>query len=264
MIEKIVMIGAGNLATQLGLALHEKNIRIQQVFSRTLESAKTLADKLDASHTNELSKLDTDADLYLIAVKDSSIQSILENLPAIDDQLIVHTAGSVPMMVLDGFSANYGVFYPIQTFSKNRKIDFSNIPICIEANHPSNLVKLQELAGKLSGTIRQINSEERKILHLAAVFVNNFVNHFYAIGADLLHDNKMKFDLLIPLIKETALKIETLSPIASQTGPAKRNDQNVIQSHLKMLEDKPEYRKIYSFVSDSIFQLDKKSEHDIF
>lgn len=258
------MIGAGNLATQLGLALHEKNIRIQQVFSRTLESAKALADKLDASHTNELSKLDTDADLYLIAVKDSSIHSILENLPAIDDRLIVHTAGSVPMMVLDGFSANYGVFYPLQTFSKNRKVDLSNVPICIEANHPSNLVKLQELAGKLSGTIRQINSEERKILHLAAVFVNNFVNHFYAIGADLLHDNKMNFDLLIPLIKETALKIETLSPIASQTGPAKRNDQNVIQSHLKMLEDKPEYRKIYSFVSDSIFQLDKKSEHDIF
>lgn len=263
MIEKVVLIGAGNLATQLGLALHEKNIQVKQVYSRTLVSAKTLAEKLNAGHTTDLSKLETDADLYVIAVKDSSIQEILENLPT-EDGLIVHTAGSVPMKILEGFSVNYGVFYPLQTFSKDRKVDFFNIPVCIEANHPSNLVKLQELAGKLSGTVRQINSEERKTLHLAAVFVNNFVNHFYAIGADLLHGKKMGFDLLKPLIKETAAKIENLNPIVSQTGPARRNDQNVIQSHLKLLEDKPEYRKIYSFVSESIFQLSKKSEHDIF
>lgn len=263
MIENVVIIGAGNLATQLGFALHEKNIQVKQVYSRTMGSAKVLAEKLNARPTTDLSKLETDADLYVIAVKDSSIQEILENLPT-KDGLIVHTAGSVPMKILEGFSVNYGVFYPLQTFSKDRKVDFNNIPVCIEANHPSNLVKLQELAGKLSGTVRQINSEERKILHLAAVFVNNFVNHFYAIGADLLQDNKMSFDLLKPLIQETASKIENLNPIVSQTGPARRNDQNVIQSHLKLLEDKPEYRKIYSFVSDSIFQLSKKSEHDIF
>jgi predicted short-subunit dehydrogenase-like oxidoreductase (DUF2520 family) len=263
MIENVVIIGAGNLATQLGLALYEKNIQVKQVYSRTKKSAQALAGKLNASYAADLSKLDTDADLYVIAVKDSAIQEILENLPT-EDGLIVHTAGSVPMKILEGFSVNYGVFYPLQTFSKDRKVDFKTIPVCIEANHPSNLVKLQELAGKLSGTVRQVNSEERKILHLAAVFVNNFVNHFYAIGADLLYDNKMSFDLLKPLIMETASKIETLNPILSQTGPARRNDQNVIQSHLKLLEDKPEYRKIYSFVSDSIFQLSKKSEHDIF
>lgn len=262
MIEKVVIIGAGNLATQLGLALHEKKIQVKQVYSRTIRSAKELAEKLNASYTTDLSKLETDTDLYVIAVKDSSIQEILENLPT-KNGLIVHTAGSVPMKILEGFSVNYGVFYPLQTFSKDRKVDFNNIPVCIEANHPSNLVKLQELAGKLSGTVRQINSEERKILHLAAVFVNNFVNHFYAIGADLLHENKMSFDLLKPLIQETASKIENLNPIVSQTGPARRNDQNVIQSHLKLLEDKPEYRKIYSFVSDSIFQLHQKHEHDL-
>lgn len=264
MIESIVIIGAGNLATQLGLALLEKNISIVQVYSRNVKSAKSLAEKLKADFTTELSKIKTDADLYIIAVKDSAIQEILENLALKSDQTIVHTAGSVPMKVLEGFSQNYGVFYPLQTFSKDRKVDFSDIPICIEASHPSVMVKLQNLAERLSGTVRQINSEERKTLHMAAVFVNNFVNHFYAIGADLLNDKKLSFDLLKPLIRETASKIENLHPLAAQTGPARRNDQNVIQAHLKLLKDKPDYWKIYSFVSESIFELNKKSEHDIF
>ena len=207
--------------------------------------------------------LNTNADLYLIAVKDSAIQEVLENLRLTEDKLIVHTAGSVPMEILEGFSDNYGVFYPLQTFSKTKKVDYSIIPICIEANHPSNLMKLQELAVKLSGTVRQINSEERKTLHLAAVFVNNFVNHFYAMGAEILHDKKLNFDLLKPLIGETAGKIESLHPNKAQTGPAKRNDKNVINAHLKMLEDKPEFQKIYSFVTESIFQFHQKHEHDL-
>jgi len=264
MIEKVVMIGAGNVATQLGLAFKAKNIEIIQVYSRKQESAKALADKLSTDYTTELAALKKDADLYVIAVKDTAIQEILENLTLADNQLIVHTAGSVPMSIMEGFTTNYGVFYPLQTFSKERTVDFSSVPICLEAIHPLVLLKLQELAGKLSGTVRQVDSEERKTLHLAAVFVNNFVNHFYAIGADLLRDKKINFDLLKPLIHETAAKIEHLHPIAAQTGPARRNDENVIQAHLKMLEHKPEYRKIYSFVSESIFQLNKKSEHDIF
>ncbi|MFA5328013.1 MAG: DUF2520 domain-containing protein [Prolixibacteraceae bacterium] len=263
MIENIVLIGAGNLATQLALALHEKNIAIRQIYSRTIESAEELAQKVKAPFTTELSELITDADLYVIAVKDSAIQEVLENLPLDENRLIVHTAGSVDMQVLEDFTQNFGVFYPLQTFSKNRKVDFSSIPICIEANHPWSLVKLQNLAGRLSDTIRQINSDERKILHLAAVFSNNFVNHFYAIGAELLHDRKMSFDLLKPLINETSAKIATLHPREAQTGPAKRNDQSVIQTQLKMLHDQPEYQKIYSFVSDSIFQLHQKHEHDL-
>ncbi len=263
MIENVVIIGAGNLATQLALALHEKNIGIRQIYSRTKESAEELAQKVNAPYTTELSKLDKDADLYVIAVKDSAIQEVLENLQLDENRVIVHTAGSVDMQVFEGFSQNYGVFYPLQTFSKVRKVDFSNIPICIEASHPTILVKLEDLAGRLSGTIRQINSEERKTLHLAAVFANNFVNHFYAIGAELLHEHKMSFDLLKPLIQETAAKIESLRPLEAQTGPAKRNDQTVIQTQLKMLHNQPEYQKIYSFVSESIFQLHQKHEHDL-
>lgn len=263
MIEKVVMIGAGNLATQLGLALARKNIAIRQVYSRKAESAKALAEKLNTAFTNDLGELATDADLYIVAVKDTAISEVLENLSLREDQLVVHTAGSIPMSVFEGFTPNYGVFYPLQTFSKEREVDFSTIPICLEASHPSILMKLQGLAGKLSGTVRQINSEERKTLHLAAVFTNNFVNHLYAIGADLLHTQKLDFELLKPLIRETASKVEEIQPIVAQTGPARRDDQNVIQAHLKMLDNQPDYRKIYSFVSESIFRLHKKAEHDI-
>ena len=263
MIENVVIIGAGNLATQLALSLHEKGIRVKQVYSRKTESASELAGKVNAGFTNDLSQLLLETDLYIIAVKDSAIQEVLENLRLKDDQLIVHTAGSVPMNILEGFSANYGVFYPLQTFSKSRRIDFSDIPICIEANHPFNMLKLEKLGEMLSSSVNQINSEERKTLHLAAVFVNNFVNHLYAVGADILHDKKLDFDLLKPLIRETAEKIVSLHPIDAQTGPAKRNDQNTIQTQLKMLQDKPEFQKIYSFATESIFRLQQKHDHDL-
>jgi predicted short-subunit dehydrogenase-like oxidoreductase (DUF2520 family) len=263
MIENIVLIGAGNLATQLALALVEKGIHVKQVYSRKIESASELAGKVNASFIDDLSQLVPEADLYIIAVKDSAIQEVLENLRLDDDRLIVHTAGSIPMSILEGFSTNYGVFYPLQTFSKNRKVNFSDIPICIEANHPSNMMKLERLGKTLSSSINQINSDERKTLHLAAVFVNNFVNHLYAAGADILHDKKLDFDLLKPLIRETAEKIETLQPIDAQTGPARRNDQNTINAQLKMLQDKPELQKIYSFATESIFQLQQKHDHDL-
>ncbi len=263
MIENVVLIGAGNLATQLALALFEKGIQVKQIYSRTAEAAKTLAEKVNAGFTNDLSQLFTDADLYVVAVKDSAIQEVLENLELNETQLIVHTAGSVPMNILDGFSNNYGVFYPLQTFSKTRKVDFSIIPICIEANHPSNLMRLEYLAEKLSSSVSQVNSDERKSLHLAAVFVNNFANHFYAIGAEILQDKKLDFDLLRPLIHETAEKIKTLHPLEAQTGPAKRNDQSIINAHIKMLNDKPTFQKLYSFVTESILKLQQKHTHDL-
>jgi len=260
MIKDVVIIGAGNLATQLALALVEKGVPVAQVFSRKAESAKELAEKINSEFTTDLSLLKKDADLYIIAVKDSAISEILENLNLDENRLIVHTAGSVPMSILEGFSANYGVFYPLQTFSKNRKVDFSNIPICIEANHPANLLKLEMLGKRLSDSVNQINSAERKALHLAAVFSNNFVNHLYAIGADILHDQKLNFDLLKPLIAETAAKVQKLLPVEAQTGPAKRYDKSIINAQLNMLENRPEYRKIYSFVTESIFQLHQKTQ----
>jgi predicted short-subunit dehydrogenase-like oxidoreductase (DUF2520 family) len=263
MIQNIVLIGAGNLATQLAQVLIEKGLSIKQVYSRTIESAKALAEKVKASYTNDLANLFPDADLYIITVNDSAIQEVLESLKLNEDRLIVHTAGSIPMNILEGFTGNYGVFYPLQTFSKSRKVNFSEIPICIEANHPSNLMKLEEMGKKLSNSVNQINSDERKTLHLAAVFTNNFVNHFYSIGAEILQEKKLNFDLLKPLIHETAEKVQTLRPVEAQTGPAKRNDQSVINAQLKMLQDRPELQKIYSFVTDSIFKHQQKHDHDL-
>jgi len=263
MIKNVVIIGAGNLATQLALTFQKNGILVKQIFSRTAESARELAGKLNCDFTSDLSKLQAEADLYLIAVKDSAIREVLENISLDENRLIVHTAGSVPMNILDGFTRNYGVFYPLQTFSKNREVDFSIIPICIEANHPSNLMKLQELADKLSRSVHQINTDDRKTLHLAAIFANNFVNHFYTIGENLLQEKKLNFDLLKPIILETAAKIETLRPADAQTGPAKRNDQTIINAQLKMLQNKPELQKIYSFVTESIFQVHQKHNHDL-
>jgi predicted short-subunit dehydrogenase-like oxidoreductase (DUF2520 family) len=165
---------------------------------------------------------------------------------------------------LSGSTNNYGVFYPLQTFSKSREISFSDIPICIEANQSSTLLKLQQLAGTLSSSVHPINSEERKTLHLAAVFANNFVNHLYSIGSEILQENNLSFDLLKPLIRETAAKIETLHPLEAQTGPARRNDQGVINAQLKLLQDQPEFQKIYSFVTESIYQIHQKHLNDLF
>jgi len=168
------------------------------------------------------------------------------------------------MNILEGFTNNYGVFYPLQTFSKSRKVAFLDIPICIEASHPSNLPKLEEPGKRLSNAVNQINSGERKTLHLAAVFTNNFVNHLYSIGADILHDKKLNFDLLKPLIRETARKVEILAPIEAQTGPAKKNEQNIIKTQLKNIPDKPEFQKIYNFSTENIFSLKLKNKPYIF
>lgn len=262
MIESVILIGAGNLATQLALALTGKGIQVKQVYSRTIEAAKDLAGKVNADFTNDLSNLMPGDDLYVISVKDSALEKVLMNLPTDQNRLLVHTAGSIPMEVLSRSTNNYGVFYPLQTFSKNRNVDFSGIPICLEARDPSTLLKLQELAQRLSHSVQQINSEERKTLHLAAVFVNNFVNHFYTIGAEILHNKKLDFNLLRPLIHETAQKIESMTPREAQTGPARRNDQSIINDQLIMLRDQPEFQKIYNFVSQSIYNIHQKQPND--
>lgn len=263
MIERVVIIGAGNLATQLALALTAKGILVKQVFSRTLDSARELAQKVNAEFTNDLSCLITDADLYIISVKDSAIQDVLQNLSLDKNKLVAHTAGSISMAVLNGYTNNYGVFYPLQSFSKSRETNFSVIPICIEANNSSSYAVLQELAQKLSKSVQQVDSDQRKTLHLAAVFVNNFVNHLYVIGSEILKDKKLDFNLLKPLILETACKVEFMHPFEAQTGPALRNDQAVIDAQFKQLQEFPEFQKIYSRLTESIYHIHKKQPNEL-
>ncbi|MDE5418904.1 DUF2520 domain-containing protein [Labilibaculum sp. DW002] len=254
MIEKIVIIGAGNLATQLSLALHEKGLGIIQVYSRTIESASELAGKVNAEASNSLQDIKTNADLYILAVSDKALQSVLNGI-SIPKAKLVHTAGSISVDVFKDYTDTFGVFYPLQTFSKNRKVDFSNIPICIEANQEAFAAELFELGRKISSNLHAISSDQRKQLHLAAVFTCNFANHMYSIGQELLAEKNVDFNLLQPLIKETAEKITELDPIAAQTGPAVRFDEDVIKAHEESLNMHPDFQKLYRFVSQSIYKM---------
>ena len=250
-VKKIVMVGAGNLAVHLSLALKNAGYQIIQVFSRTEESAKHLADKLNADWLTALSQLSDKGDLYFLALSDMALQELIGYIGG-GQKFLVHTSGSIPLEILRNRSANYGVFYPVQTFTKTRAVDFSNIPLCIEANNEKNEELLFELGRKLSDRVFRINSRQRLYLHLAAVFASNFTNHMYHISSVILEKEELPPDLLIPLITETASKVRTIHPSKGQTGPAVRNDQNVIKKHLDLLSFSPEMREIYTILSRNI------------
>lgn len=255
---KIVFIGAGNLATRVSLALKEAGEVIVQVYSHTENSARTLGEKIGCSYTTDLKKIYPDADLYIFSVKDSVLPEVIAGIPS-NDALWVHTAGSISREVFAGKQVRYGVFYPLQTFSKEREVDFSVIPFFVEANRRDDAPLLQNLAGKLSKNVRETSLEERRQIHLAAVFACNFTNHMYAIAAELLEKEQLPFDLLIPLIDETAAKIHEMPPLQAQTGPAVRYDRNVIGKHLDMLQNKT-LKTLYTELSQNIHTLHNDKE----
>ena len=251
----IVLIGAGNLATNLGKALYAKGFLIKQVFSRTAESASTLARQLEADYTTSLADIDPYARLYITSLSDEAFASRIDEIVGDRRQgLWVHTAGSLPMNLWQGKVEHYGVFYPMQTFSKQREVDFKNVPIFIEASSTEDATFLQEVAAVLSEQVYEATSEQRKCLHLAAVFTCNFTNHMYALAEELLQHYHLPFEAMLPLIDETARKVHTLSPSVAQTGPAVRNDSHVMEHHLSMLADRPDLQNIYRLLSESIRQ----------
>ena len=252
----IVLLGSGNVATHLAKALFSSGFKIKTIYSRTLESAKELALIVKSDFTNNLLQVPADADLYILALKDEVLESVIQNLK-IEHGIVVHTAGSISINVFKNSFENFGVFYPLQTFSKDRKIDFSNIPVCLESNNKQTENKLSVLANSLTKRVEFIDSEKRKIIHLAAVFASNFSNHMYSIAWKLINEQQLDFDILKPLINETSNKAIENNPVLSQTGPAIRNDRNVIEKHIQMLADYPEYEKIYRFVSESIYKMIK-------
>jgi predicted short-subunit dehydrogenase-like oxidoreductase (DUF2520 family) len=254
--QKVAIIGAGNLATRVALELHNKGVDIVQVYSRTVTSALTLARLLGCNYVTKTEKITTDADIYLISVSDMVMNDLISTVN-FNNKLVAHTAGSIPMEELKKISKNYGVFYPLQTFSKFRDVNFSRIPFCIEANNQSNEATLVELASLISKDIRVISSDQRKQLHLAAVFVSNFTNHMYALANEIIQEKDLPFDILYPLISETASKVKSMTPRAAQTGPAVRNDKNIMQDHLSMLGNKPKFKKLYSVMSESITEYHK-------
>lgn len=251
----IVFVGAGNLATNLAKALYRKGFRIVQIFSRTEESARSLALQVEADYTTDLEELTGDAKLYIVSLKDAAFVELLPQIAeGKEHALLVHTAGSIPMSVWEGHTQRYGVFYPMQTFSKQREVKFDEVPFFIEAKTAEDVALLKAIAATLSDHVYEASSEQRKSLHLAAVFICNFTNHMYALAADLLEKYQLPFNVMLPLIDETARKVHELAPRDAQTGPAVRYDKNVIENHLAMLADLPALQEIYKLMSKSIHE----------
>jgi len=255
-IGKIVLVGAGNVAIHMGLAMKESGLNIVQVYSRTRVSAQALAGNLQTTYTTDLKSIVPDAYLYIIAVSDDAVEDVIRDMDA-REKFVVHTSGSIPMEVFQPFAQNFGVMYPLQTFSKNRKVDFSHIPLCIEANSLKNLELLNSLASKMTSDVRTVSSDQRKVLHLAAVFACNFPNFMYSIAELIMRKTNLDFNLLKPLIIETAEKVQSVSPGEAQTGPAWRGDRKVIEDHLEMLKQVPGIRDLYKQISQEIGQMKK-------
>jgi predicted short-subunit dehydrogenase-like oxidoreductase (DUF2520 family) len=244
---KVIIIGSGNVAQHLIKAFAKsKKIDIVQVFSRQKEAVTHLLDSNNI--TNDLNDL-AEADLYIIAVSDDAIASVSSQLP-FKNRLVVHTSGSVSLDALDKKNRN-GSFYPLQTFSKKADVDFSQIPVFLESENETDFEFLKKVAETVSNKVYKINSEQRKAMHISAVFVNNFVNHMYQIGNEICIENNVPFEVLKPLILETANKVMTLSPKEAQTGPAIRNDKQTIAKHLDFLLDENQ-ATIYKILTQSI------------
>ncbi|WP_440121133.1 Rossmann-like and DUF2520 domain-containing protein [Tenacibaculum sp. Ill] len=249
---KVAIIGGGNVATHLANAFSKTDeVSLVQVYARNIEQVEHL--KEVTSITNSIELL-TKADVYIIAVSDDAIGDVSRKIEQ-KNGLVVHTSGSVAMQSLQN-TGRKGIFYLLQSFSKDKKVDFNKIPFCLEAENEEDLQLLETLAKTIGKKIYRINSEQRKRLHVAAVFVNNFTNHMYKIGADICNEHQVPFEVLLPLIQETAQKITELSPDAAQTGPAKRNDQKTIQDHLALLN--AEQQEIYKLITKSIQQNGKE------
>ena len=250
---KVVLIGSGNVAQHLIKAFAKSaTIDVTQVFSRQKEAVTHLLDSNKI--TDNFNNL-AEADLYIIAVTDDAIATVSSQLP-FENRLVVHTSGSVSLDALDKKNRK-GSFYPLQTFSKKAEVDFSQIPIFLESENESDFELLKNVAEIVSNKVYKINSEQRKALHVSAVFVNNFVNHLYQIGNEICVENNVPFEVLKPLILETANKVMTLSPKEAQTGPAIRDDKQTIASHLDFLLDENQ-KNIYKTLTQSIQNNGKK------
>ena len=248
---KVVILGAGNVATHFFKAFKKaENVEVIQVYNRSEASLEVF--KSNTQTTSDLAKLKK-ADIFLVCVKDDAIEALISKLSHLDG-IVAHSSGSVP---LSTSAKRNAVFYPLQTFSKQTEVNFKEIPICIETSAAEDFPVLKQLAHSISEKVFEISSEQRKKLHLAAVFACNFSNYMYSIAEDLCNQNEVPFEVLSALIKETAQKATLHSPKSVQTGPAKRNDQATIKQHLAQLNN-ADYKEIYKLLTQSIIQQDGK------
>ena len=243
----VVLLGAGNVAYHFYNAFkNAEGVTVMQWYNRTTQNIIKYQNEVDiCKNISELKE----ADIYLIAVSDDAIAKLSSKLP-FTDKLVVHTSGSLNVHELDRKNRR-GVFYPLQTFSKDVEIDFKNVPICLEVIDKSDFKTLKQLAEEIHSPSYRISTEQRQTLHLAAVYVNNFTNQLYRIAHEITDIKNINFDILKPLILETAKKIQNVSPYKAQTGPAKRGDKKTIKKHLKLLEDEM-HKDIYKLLTKAI------------
>ena len=251
---RITLIGSGNVATHLGAALKNAGHYIVQVYSRNIKNAALLAYHLKAEPTDDIKLINPDTDLFIVSVNDDAIDAIAAVL-AIHQKPIVHTSGATSLQVLLKYTYRAGVFYPLQTFSKTKEVNFWNVPLCIEGAYEDLTDELKQLGQTISNKVDVVNSGQRKILHLAAVFACNFPNYLYHAAQQLLAAHELDFNLLRPLITETAEKVQGQLPVRVQTGPAIRNDKNTMDAHLSLLHNNPDLEAIYAMLSQAIIKM---------
>jgi predicted short-subunit dehydrogenase-like oxidoreductase (DUF2520 family) len=252
-IKKVAFVGSGNVTTHLSKVLYQSNIQIIGFYGRNLQTTQFLAQKYHTNYGKPEELKSCEADLIIISVPDNAIEEVLKLIPT-SETLAAHTSGSLSIEALNNVSTRPAVFYPLQTFSKEKEIDFKNIPIMVEAKEEADLLQLEQLAQKISNKVFRINSKQRKKIHIAAVFSSNFTNYLFHIAEDLLKREEVPFDVIQPLIEETTEKIKKLRPYDAQTGPAVRRDLDTIQEHLDDLIDIPEYHEIYKLLSHHIIK----------
>ena len=242
----IVIIGFGNVGQHMARAIYKSpELNLLQVYNRSKIQASNLGD-LDINVTSDFNNLQ-EADVFLLAVKDDAIESLVTKIP-FKNKIVAHTSGSLKLL---DTSQKDAVFYPLQTFSKTKKLNYKVIPFCLEAENDKTYQIIEKIAKNISNKVYSISTKQRQQLHLSAVFVCNFVNHMYAIGEEICESHEIPFEILQTLIEETADKIKKLNPTEAQTGPALRKDQKTINRHLSQLE-KTNYKNIYQELTNSI------------
>ena len=258
---KGVMLGAGNVAWHLAPALEDAGLVIECVYSRQRQHAQQLADRLYGTEIQDhLDFSASEATLFILAVADDAITEVAQQLVLPEEATVVHTSGSQPLTALRRADTPLtGVFYPLQTFSRHRLPDFRTLPICLESDDSDVLLRLTKLAKKISGHVALVNSEERQVLHVAAVLANNFTNHLLHMAETFVEAHHLDFSLLHSLIEETVLKALESSPALAQTGPAARGDQTTIKRHMKQLKAfDPTYAKVYKLLTQHIQEVKAK------
>jgi predicted short-subunit dehydrogenase-like oxidoreductase (DUF2520 family) len=251
--ESVSFIGAGNLAWHLAPALDNVGYAVREVYSQKRKNAIVLADRMYQCEVNEdLDFSESPSRIFIISISDDAIEEITGKLRLPAQSLLVHTSGSKPLSALDKAKGSTGVFYPLQTFTKNRKIEFEEIPFFIESQDADSEKRLIAMAKSISKKVSKISSEERKVLHLAAMFAANFSNHMLTLAKEIMFKHGQNFDQLKPLIAETLNKSLSIGPENAQTGPARRGDLQILDAHMEMLKDDPEVAEIYRTISQHI------------